>query len=108
VKAQRSVSYDFSFKIINAQNSQIVASQTKNIQSADAVEYQEFAQPFKSNINSLYPYNPQQTAITAQYNAKAWRNAFSARNTLKSQEELKTDVYNQNIKLFISSSASMK
>ncbi|MBL7901838.1 MAG: hypothetical protein JNK73_07575 [Bacteroidia bacterium] len=108
VKAQRSVSYDFSFKIINALNSQIVASQTKNMQSADAVEYQEFTQPFKSNINNLYPYNPQQTAVTAQYNAKAWRNSFSARNTLKSQEELKTDVYNQNIKLFISSTTSMK
>jgi hypothetical protein len=85
-----------------------MASQTKNMQSADAVEYQEFAQPFKNNINNLYPYNPQQTAITAQYNAKTWRNSFSARNTLKSQEELKTDVFNQNIKLFISSTSSMK
>jgi hypothetical protein len=108
VKGQRGVSYDYNYRIINSLNSQIVASQTKTMQSTDAIEYQEFNQAFKGNINNLYPYNPQQTALSAQYNARSWRAAFSARNTLKSMDELKSDVYNQNIKLFINSTSTLK
>jgi len=108
VKGQRSVSYDFNYKIINSLNSQIVSTQTKTIKSADAVEYQEFTQAFKGNINSLYPYNPQQTALNAQYNAKSWRSSFSARNTLKSMEELRKEIYDQNIQLFINTTTTLK
>ena len=108
VKAQRSFSYDFNFRIINAYSNQIISTQTKSMQNADAVEYNEFTRSFKGNINSLYPYNPQQTSVAAQYNARAWRNLFSARNSLKPFEELKTGVYDQTVKLFISSASAMK
>lgn len=108
VKAQESFSYDFNFKLINAYSNQIVASQQKNIVSSDAVEYQEFVRAFKGNINTLYPYNPLQTSAIGQYNPKSWRGLFSARKDLKSMDELKTDVSNQNIKFFTSTLAGMK
>lgn len=108
VKAQRSFSYDFKYKVINAYTNQIVSSQTQNINASDAIEYQEFLVKFSGNINMLYPYNPQQTPITAQYNPSNWRKMFSARNSLKSFEELKNDAYNQNLNLFINSASSMK
>lgn len=108
VKASRQFSFEYNYKIINALNNQITASQTKLVQSGDAVEYQEFLQSYKGNVNSLYPYNPQQTAPTAQYNAKAWRNAFSARNSLKSFEEMRNESYGQTINFFLQSAAAMK
>ena len=76
--------------------------------SQDAVEYQEFARNFSGNINSLFPYNPQQIAPVAQFNPKNWRTAFSARNSLKTYEELKNETYNKTITLFISTAANMK
>ncbi len=108
VKAQRSFSYDFKYKIINAYTNQIVSSQTQSFKSWDAVEYQEFYKSFNGNMNTLYPYNPQQTAAANQFNPRAWRNLYSARNSLKSFDELKTDVLNQNLNLFINSAKIMK
>ena len=108
VKSQRSFSYDFKYKLINAYSNQIVASQTQNISSTDALEYQEFARSFNGNINSLFPYNPQQTALLAQYNVRNWRSLFSARNNLKSFEELKNDTYTKTINIFVSSASDMK
>ncbi len=108
VKAQRSYSYDFRYKVINAYSNQIVASQTQNIASQDAMEYQEFLRSFDGNINTLYPYNPKQTSVFGQFNAKSWRNLFSARNSLKTFEELKNDALSKNTNLFISTAANMK
>lgn len=108
VKAQRSYSYDFKYKLINAYSNQIVASETQNISSQDAVEYQEFAKGFNSNVNVLFPYNPQQTAPLAQYNAKPWRALFSARTNLKTTEELKNEVLTKTSNVFIKSANNMK
>lgn len=108
VKAQRAFSYNYKYKLINAYTNQIVSSQTQTIKSQDAVEYQEFAKKFTGNIKTLYPYNPQQIAPALQYNPNNWRNVFSARNTLKTFEELKNDVYSQNVNLFISTAGAMK
>ena len=83
VKGSRTYSYDFKYKIINAFSNQIVSSQTQNMNSQDAMEYNEFVKTFTGNINSVFPYNPQQTAITAQYNPRNWRGLFTAKNTLK-------------------------
>ncbi len=108
VKAQRSLSYDFSYKLINAYSNQIVSSQTQNISTQDAVEYQEFAKTFRGNVNSLFPYNPQTTAPMAQFNPRNWRSQFSARNSLKSMDELKTENYSKTVNLFVSSAAGMR
>ncbi len=108
VKAQRSYSYDFKFKLINAYSNQIVAQQAHTITSQDVVEYQEFTRAFNGNINTLYPYNPQQTAVLAQYNARNWRAMFSARNNLKSFEELKSEAYKQNMTIFSSTASNMR
>lgn len=107
-KAQRSFSYDFKYKIINANTNQVIASQIQNFKSWDAVEYQEFSKNFTGNINTLFPYNPQQTATANQFNPRAWRNLYSARNTLKSMDELKNDAFKQNVNAFINSTKIMK
>jgi hypothetical protein len=103
VKANRSFSYDFKYKLINAYSNQIVASQTQTIKSTDAVEYNEFAKQFGGNINSLFPYNPQVTAPVARYNPNSWRGQFSAKKDLKSFDDLKSDTYNKTITLFTGS-----
>jgi hypothetical protein len=108
VRAQRVFSYDFKYKLVNAYTNQIVMSQTQNIRSQDAVEYNEFHKAFNGNINTLFPYNPQQTARLAQYNPRAWRSQFSARNNLKSFDELRTEVYKQNLALFSNAATSMR
>lgn len=108
VKAQRSVSFDFTYKLIDAYSNQIVASQVQNVAAQDMVEYQEFSRSFKGNVNSLYPYNPQTTAPTAQYMPRAWRAQFSARNTLKTQEELKNETFSKAVSVFINSAGRMK
>jgi hypothetical protein len=108
VRAQRSYSYDFKYKLINAYTNQIISSQTQTMMGRDAIEYQEFARRFTGNINALYPYNPQQTPLLSQYSPGNWRSLFSARTNLKTFEELKNDAYNQTINLFISSAHDMK
>lgn len=108
VKGQRSFSYDFKYKIINAYSNQIVVSQTQNMISQDAVEYQEFARTFNGNINNLFPYNPQQTILANQFNPRNWRTAFSARNSLKTMEELRNETQTKTVSLFISTAANMK
>jgi hypothetical protein len=108
VKSQRSFSYDFKFKLINAYSNQIISSQTQNMRSSDAVEYQEFHKTFNGNINTLYPYNPKQTAATAQFNPRSWRSLFGARNNLKTFEELKNDTYTQNLNLFTKAFQNIK
>ncbi len=108
VKSQRVYSYDFKYKLINAYTNQIAATQTQNVKSQDAVEYQEFARKFTGDINTLFPNNPQQAPLMGQINARNWRNLFSARSNLKTFEELKSDAYSQNIKVFISTAGGMK
>lgn len=108
VKAQRSFTYDFKYKIINAYTNQVVSTQVQSLRSQDAIEYQEFQQRFNGNINTLFPYNPHQTLPNMQYNPRAWRNLFSARNTLKSMDELRKDAFNQNVTLFLNSAGNMK
>jgi hypothetical protein len=103
VKANRSYSYQFDYKIYNAYNNQIVASQSQNVAAQDAVEYNEFQRPYSGNINQLYPYNPQQTAPLAQFNPTSWRKGFSANSTLKTFDQLKDDANNKTINIFSSS-----
>ena len=103
VKGSRTYSYDYKYKIINAFTNQIVSSQTQNILAQDAVEYNEFTKAFNGNINNLFPYNPQQTALTAQYNPGNWRRLFSAKNTLKSFDDLKSEANTNAINYFTSS-----
>ena len=103
VKGSRTYSYDFKYKIINAFSNQIVSSQTQNVSSQDAIEYNEFARNFNGNINNLYPYNPLQTAPAARYNPKGWRGLFSAKSTLKPFEELRSETINKTITIFATS-----
>jgi len=102
VKANRSYSYQYNYKLINAYNNQIVSSQSQNLIAQDAVEYNEFYKSFNGNINTLYPYNPQQMAPAARYNPNNWRKNFSANSTLKTFEQLKDEANSKAINLFSS------
>jgi hypothetical protein len=108
VRANRTFSYDFRYKLINAYTNQVVSSGTEAIRSQDNIEYQEFHRPFGGNINTLYPYNPQQTAPLARYSPHNWRGLFSARNSLKSFDELRTEAMNKNLTLFGNSASVMR
>lgn len=103
VKASRTYSYEYKYKIINAFSNQIVSTQTQNMNSQDAMEYNEFGKGFNGNINNLYPYNPQQTAPAAQYNPRNWRGMFSAKNTLKPFSDLKSETDTKTINFFTNS-----
>lgn len=108
VKAQRSFSYEYKYKIINAATNQMVSTMAQNLRSADEVNYQEFISSAAGNINALFPYNPQVTPAAAQYNPRGWRNLFSARSNLKSMEDLKNEVLNHNMNVFITSTKGMR
>jgi hypothetical protein len=108
VKAQRTYSYEFRYKLINAYSNQIVQGQTHTIRAQDNIEYQEFIRNFQGDINKLYPYNPATTAPLARYNPRHWRALFSARNSLRSFEELKADALKQNLDLYSNVANSMK
>lgn len=108
VKAQRIYSYDFKYKLINAYTNQIMSSEVKSIQQRDDIEYQEFAQRYNGNINNLYPYNPDITPGIGRYNPRAWRQLFSARNNLKTFEELQNEATEQTLKVFVNSASRMK
>lgn len=103
VKANRSFNYMYTYKLINAYSNQIISSQSQNINAQDAVEYNEFARAFGGNINSVFPYNPQQTAPAAQFNPNNWRKMFNANTNLKSFDQLKDEANNKTINIFINS-----
>jgi hypothetical protein len=104
VKLNRSYSYQYHYKLINAFNNQIVSSQTQNVNAQDGVEYNEFNQKFnQNNLNNLFPYNPAQTAPVAQYNPNNWRKLFSANPNLKSFDQLKSEALNQTVNIFTNS-----
>lgn len=103
VKANRSYSFQYSYKLINAFNNQIVSSQSQVLTSQDAIEFNEFAKPYGGNMNTLFPYNPQQTAPIAQFNPNGWRKQFSANTTLKTFEQLKDENLNKAVNMFSSS-----
>ena len=103
VKANRSFSYTYNYKLINAYSNQIVSSQSQNIISQDGVEYNEFTKAYSGNINTLFPYNPDQTAPIARFNPGNWRKQFSANTNLKSMEQLKDEANNKAVDYFSNS-----
>jgi hypothetical protein len=103
VKASKVFSYDYKFKLVNAYSNQIISSQVVNVSAQDAVEYNEFAKTYQGNMNTLYPYNPQQTAPIAQFNPKNWRGQFTARSALKPIDDLKMEAHNKTLSLFSNS-----
>ena len=108
VKANRSFAYDFKYKIIDASSGQISSTAQQSIKSEDAIEYNEFTRPFEGDISSLYSTNTPMNNVFAKLAMNKWRNSFTARNTLKSMDELKNNTYSQNINLFKNSLNTLK
>ncbi|MBA3663576.1 MAG: hypothetical protein H0W61_05125 [Bacteroidetes bacterium] len=104
IKASRSFSFNYNYKLINAYTNQIVSSQNQNVTAQDGVEYNEFSRNFnQNNLNNLYPYNPQQTSVLAQYNPTKWRQLFSANAVLKTFDVLKSEANDHAVTLFSNS-----
>jgi len=100
VKAKRSVSYVFSYKLVNAVTNQVVSFQNTTVTKVDEVNYNEFLSQPQANINDYYPYDPPVTPVLQQYNPNAWRGLFTANKTLKNEQELETLVNQETVKIF--------
>lgn len=107
VKAARSFSYEFKYKLINAYSNQIVSSEVKMIQEKDEIEYQELGSK-AVNLNKTYPYNPDVTPAIGRYNPTQWRKSFSARTNLKTYDELKNEANEQAVKVFVNVATRMR
>jgi hypothetical protein len=103
VKASRSYSYMYSYKLINSYSNQIISSQSQIMSTQDAIEFNEFAKQYGGNINTLFPYNPDQTAPAARYNPSNWRKQFSANSQLRTFDQLKVETNNKTISFFSNS-----
>jgi hypothetical protein len=95
VKASRTYSFDYRYKIINTANNQIIASQTQQMRGSDGIEYNEFQKAYSGNINKVFPYNPTGLAQASRYNPTAFRRAFTGRKELKSFDALKAEALTQ-------------
>jgi hypothetical protein len=109
VKAKRSYSYDFKFKVIDALTNQVVSSRNESAVTADNIDYYEFVKPTRNvaggftpsyQVNNYFPYNPLLTNPVSQYNPSAWRNGFTNRKELKSFTDLKNETDKKVIVLF--------
>jgi len=109
VKARRSYSYDYKYKLIDALSNQIVSSRNENCISADNIDFNEFVKSTRVpagafvptyNLNIIFPYNPALTNPGNQFNPINWRNGFSNRKELKSFSSLKEETSKKAINLF--------
>jgi len=109
VKARRSYSYDYKYKLIDALSNQIVSSRNENCISADNIDFNEFVKSTRVpagafvptyNLNIIFPYNPALTNPVNQFNPINWRNGFSNRKELKSFSSLKEETNKKAINLF--------
>jgi hypothetical protein len=100
IRASRSYSYDFKYKLINAETNQIVTSKSETCIGRDEINYNVFLKPTTAGIDRYFPYNPLATPPINQYNPNGWRNKFSARRELKSFIDLKNEADNRAISNF--------
>lgn len=109
VKAKRSYSYDYKYKLIDAVTNQVVSSRNENCITTDNIDYNEFVKPLRIplggytpsyNVNNYFPYNPVLTNPINQFNPSSWRAGFSSRKELKPFSDLKTETDKKAIDLF--------
>ncbi len=100
VKAQKSFSFDYNYKLIQTKTTQTIASQNIPIQVFDNKEYNEFVSKPLADINDYFPYNPITTPIFNQYNTKEWRQLFFVNKQMKTDDELKTDALNKAVQQY--------
>lgn len=100
IRASRSYSYDFKYKLINAETNQIVTSKSETCIARDEINYNVFLKPTTAGIDRYFPYNPLATPPVNQFNPNAWRNKFSGRRELKSFVDLKNEADNKAVSNF--------
>ena len=109
VKARRSYSYDYKYKLIDALSNQIVSSRNENCISTDNIDFNEFVKSTRVpagafvptyNLNIIFPYNPGLTNPVNQFNPINWRNGFSNRKELKPFSSLKEETNKKATDLF--------
>ena len=101
-KISKTYSYDFKYKLLNAENNQIILTNTESCAGRDMVEYNEFPGGTinTSNINKIFPYDPCTTPQINQYNPNQWRKKFSLKRELQSVNALKKDADAKSISSF--------
>jgi hypothetical protein len=109
VKAKRTYSYDFKYKVIDALTHQVLSARNENNMTSDNIDYYEFVKPARNItggytpsyiVSNYFPYNPLLTNPVNQYNPSAWRAGFSNRKELKSISSLKNETDKKVISLF--------
>jgi hypothetical protein len=100
IRANRTYSYDFKYKLINAETNQIVTSKSETCIAKDEINYNVFLKPTTAGIDRYFPYNPLATSPVNQFNPNGWRNKFSARRELRSFVELKNEADNKAVSNF--------
>ena len=108
VKGRRVYSFDFKFKLIDANTNQLVTSQSQTCDGIDNIDYNEFTRgrnlPNGTTVNfnayNFFPYNPGITMPMNQYNPSSWRSGFNSRKELKSFSELKKSANNKAVDVF--------
>jgi hypothetical protein len=109
VKAKRTYSYDFKYKVIDALTHQVLSARNENNMTSDNIDYYEFVKLARNItggytpsyiVSNYFPYNPLLTNPVNQYNPSAWRAGFSNRKELKSFSSLKNETDKKVISLF--------
>ena len=108
VKGSRNYSYEFRYKLIDANTNQVVTSQILVCDGIDNIDYYEFSRGSTPsnisgnnyNLRNYFPYNPGVTILINQYNPSNWRNGFTNRKDLKSFTDLKSQADNKALELF--------
>lgn len=108
VRGRRVYSFDFKYKLIDANTNQLVTSQSQTCDGIDNIDYYEFTRgrnlPNGTTVNfnpyNFFPYNPGITMPVNQYNPSNWRAGFNNRKELKSFSDLKTSANNKAVDFF--------
>jgi len=101
-KISKSYSYDFKYKLLNAENNQLVLTNTESCVGRDMVEYYEFSGGTNiiNSMNKIFPYDPCTTPQINQYNPNQWRKKFSEKRELQSVTTLKKEADAKSISSF--------
>ena len=102
VVKERRFSYEFRYKLIRTNNLQSLRSESRTILKSDRVNYNEFTEifPQKSELADYFPYNPNKTPLSQQFDPSSWRGLFNSRREVNSEKLLERQANEEVIRLF--------
>jgi hypothetical protein len=102
ITKERRYSYEFKYKLIRTNNFQTLRSESRTIFKSDRVNYNEFTDifPQKSEMVNYFPYNPNNTPASQQFDPSAWRSLFTSRREVNSEKFLEDQANEEVIRFF--------